>query len=44
MTESLEQIDELYETVNEENDEPNEEDPEKIIAQLQEKVMLKIIQ
>ena len=38
MTESLEQIDELYETVNEENDEANEEDPEKIITQLQEKI------
>ena len=35
----LEEIDELYETVNEENEDLKDEDPEKIILDLQQKIM-----
>ena len=36
---NLEEIEELYETVNEDNCELNEDDPEKIISDLQEKIV-----
>ena len=35
----LEEIDEIYETVNEDNEDLKEEDPEKIIADLQQKII-----